>query len=264
MREPVKLRNPSTAMTKFEDTAWAQAGNCHDYQDEADHVVVERQTLFRIVGSFYRKFLGVGQGHRVLDLGCGDGVMGGTLRAMDNSIQLIAVDGSPDMIAAARQRLGDCPSMECRVLTFQEILAQDPCWTKLDLVMSAFAIHHLDRPEKAALFGKIHAMLRAGGYFINVDVLLPQSRVYEDWFYELWTEWIAERQRRLGLAEDFSHVPAQSRARPENKFEDLESHLGLLRQAGFGEVECFYRYGLFGVCGGRKIAPASVQGRRSG
>jgi len=239
-------------MSQFNASTWTQAENCQHYRDTADHYIVERQTLLRILASFHSRFLGVGRSHRVLDLGCGDGILGATVLAVDPSIRLIEVDGSEEMLAAARRRLAGHPQAEYCQRTFQEIITSGPPWTGLDLVVSAFAVHHLEHPEKLELFRKIFAMLRAGGCFINLDVVRPDSAAYEDWFYELWAEWIAERQQRLRLAQDFSRVPAEGRNRPENKYELLGAQLQMLREAGFADVDCFYRYGLFGIYGGRK------------
>jgi SAM-dependent methyltransferase len=42
----------------------------------------------------------------------------------------------------------------------------------LDLVISALALHHLDRPEKADLFARIAGVLHPGGRFVLGDVVI--------------------------------------------------------------------------------------------
>ncbi len=42
-----------------------------------------------------------------------------------------------------------------------------------DLVVSALAIHHLEGPDKAALFARIAGVLRPGGRFVLGDVVIP-------------------------------------------------------------------------------------------
>jgi SAM-dependent methyltransferase len=44
-----------------------------------------------------------------------------------------------------------------------------------DLVVSALAVHHLDGPAKATLFGRIAAALRPGGRFVLGDVVIPED-----------------------------------------------------------------------------------------
>jgi tRNA (cmo5U34)-methyltransferase len=43
------------------------------------------------------------------------------------------------------------------------------------LVVSALAVHHLDGPGKATLFGRIVAVLRPGGRFVLADVIRPDD-----------------------------------------------------------------------------------------
>ena len=239
-------------MSQFENTEWATSESWKGYHDNADNFLLERQTLLQILTSFYRKHLGVGKHNRTLDLGCGDGIIGATLYSVDDSIRLIEVDGSPEMISAARKRLQPSQNAEYHLKTFQRIISESPAWTSMDFVVSSFAIHHLDADEKSALCRRVSEMLKQGGFFVNIDVVLPHHQTYEDWYYSLWVEWIAERQRRLALDSDFTNVPSDARRRPENKYQDLESQMEMLRSAGFCDVECYYRYGLFGIYGGRK------------
>jgi SAM-dependent methyltransferase len=42
-----------------------------------------------------------------------------------------------------------------------------------DLVVSALAVHHLEGPDKAALFARVRGVLRPGGRFVLGDVVIP-------------------------------------------------------------------------------------------
>lgn len=52
--------------------------------------------------------------------------------------------------------------------------------------------------------------------------------------------------------ETFIDVPQVVRERSGNHYESLEAQLEGLVEAGFCEVACHYRYGLFGIYSGRK------------
>jgi tRNA (cmo5U34)-methyltransferase len=65
------------------------------------------------------------------------------------------------MLGAARQRLAGA-ALELRVANLTDPLPAGP----FDLVVSALAIHHLEGPDKAALFGRIAGALRRGGRFV--------------------------------------------------------------------------------------------------
>ena len=105
---------------------------------------------------------------RVLELGVGTGETARRLLDAHPSATLLGVDGSEDMLAAARAAL---PSerVELRLARLQEPL---PTGT-FDLVVSVLAVHHLAGEEKAELFAHIAAALEPGGRFVLGDVVVP-------------------------------------------------------------------------------------------
>jgi SAM-dependent methyltransferase len=76
-------------------------------------------------------------GERILDLGCGDGILTEKLVAL--GARVIGIDSSPDMIAAARRRGIDARIMDARALTFDN---------EFDAVFSNAALHWVkDNPD---------------------------------------------------------------------------------------------------------------------
>jgi tRNA (cmo5U34)-methyltransferase len=239
-------------MTEFADSSWSQSDNVKAYQDDADHYLPERATLLNVLVSFYRHFVKQGDSARVLDLGCGDGIVAAALLRADPSIRLQAIDGSEDMIVAARERLSGLRVGNFRVATFQELIADTIVVGPFDCVVSAFAIHHINLAEKQALFQWVFRNLNSSGVFLNLDVVLPSAPSHEEWYYSLWREWIERHQEENGISKDFRHIPSRARAGPENHYDTLKDQLDALQQAGFAEVECHCRFGLFGIYTGRK------------
>ena len=94
-------------------------------------------------------------GERILDLGCGDGVLTEKLVAL--GAQVVGIDSSPDMIAAARQRGLDARLMDARSLTFQD---------EFDAVFSNAALHWVKDDPDAPIAGAFRA-LKAGGRFVG-------------------------------------------------------------------------------------------------
>lgn len=92
-------------MTKFNKSNWVKAEFSQEYRDNADIYIVERRRLLEILKSFYRHFLSGKQQKRILDLGCGDGIITQELFKVDNSILATLVDGSEDMLNSAKERL---------------------------------------------------------------------------------------------------------------------------------------------------------------
>jgi tRNA (cmo5U34)-methyltransferase len=239
-------------MTEFADSSWSQSDNVKAYQDDADHYLPERALLLNVLVSFYRHFVKQADSARVLDLGCGDGIVSAALLHADPSIYLQAIDGSEDMIAAARERLPGLRAENLHVATFRDLIADTVVVGPFDCVISAFAIHHIDLVEKQLLFRWVFRNLKSSGVFLNLDVVLPSAPSHEDWYYTLWREWIVRHQKENGISNNFRHIPSEARARPENHYDTLKDQLDALRQAGFAEVECHCRFGLFGIYTGMR------------
>ncbi len=94
------------------------------------------------------------QGERILDLGCGDGAL--TTELVARGAKVVAVDGSPDMIAAARARGLDAHVADGQTLGFNG---------EFDAVFSNAALHWMTDPD-AVLTG-VRRALRPGGRFVG-------------------------------------------------------------------------------------------------
>ena len=94
-------------------------------------------------------------GERILDLGCGDGVLSGRIAAL--GVELVGVDSSPDMVEAARRRGIDARLIDGERLPFQ---------SAFDAVFSNAALHWMKQDPDAVIAG-IHRSLKAGGRFVG-------------------------------------------------------------------------------------------------
>lgn len=106
----------------------------------------------------------------ILDLGSGTGVTAQRILAEHPDASLVGVDASEDMLAHARQLLPEATFLARRL---EDRLPEGP----FDLVVSAFAIHHLDAAGKADLFRRVAAALAPAGRFVFVDVVVPTTDV---------------------------------------------------------------------------------------
>ncbi|HEY1075170.1 MAG TPA: methyltransferase domain-containing protein [Fontimonas sp.] len=106
------------------------------------------------------------RGERVLDLGCGDGVL--TQALVDAGAEVLGVDASPALVDAARRRGIDARIVDGQALRFD---------AEFDAVFSNAALHWMKR-DPAAVIGGVCRALKAGGRFVaemggegNVDAI---------------------------------------------------------------------------------------------
>lgn len=246
--EPVLTRPLS--WTNFDKTLWVNSEYSHGYLEQADDIIPDRRYLFHIVCSFLHHFVRV-ESPRICDLGGGDGALAQQILSALPDAMLTLVDGAPAMLTAARSRLGDPPNLRFVQSAFESIINGQAALGPFECIVSSFAIHHLTQAERAALFFRLKDQLAPGGWFLNADTVLPDETVFTDWQYELWREWILETEKHRPRPDSLRDIPDEARGNPDNKSSRLASQLNALRRAGFDNVDCLYRNGIFAVYGGR-------------
>ena len=105
---------------------------------------------------------------RVLELGVGTGQTGRRVLALNPGAELIGIDESAEMLAAAAAQV---PAADLRVHRLEDPLPEGP----FDLIVSALAVHHLDGAGKADLFARIAEQLGPDGRFVLGDVVVPED-----------------------------------------------------------------------------------------
>ncbi|MFA4911072.1 MAG: class I SAM-dependent methyltransferase [Desulfobacteria bacterium] len=240
-------------MTEFDKTRWSAKDFAYEYLETADIRILERRRLLEVLKSFYRYFLGDKQQSTVLDMGCGDGILIHELLKIDGSISATLIDGSEDMLNKARERLAGFKNIHFIKASFQELLYKDIPLPDFGFVVSSLAIHHLAMNEKKSIFNYIYSHLREGGYFVNTDVILSPTEALEKWYLELWKEWIIENQTVLKLESKYEDIISKHTEKEHHsKLDILTDQLNGLKDVGFKDVDCFYKYGIFAMYGGRK------------
>jgi tRNA (cmo5U34)-methyltransferase len=240
-------------MTEFDKTQWAKPEFTQEYRDSADVYIVERKRLLEILKSFYKNFIGNKPESNILDIGCGDGIVIYELLKIDHSIRGTLIDGSEDMLNKAKDRLKDFVNLHFIQGSFQEILNKNTTLQSYDFIVSSLAIHHLTMAEKTALFRTIYSHLNVNGYFLNIDVILAPSDALEQWYLLLWKQWIDERKSFLGVEDNnYDDIIGRYKDNTDNKPDTLDAQIKALQTIGFKDVDCFYKYGIFTMYGGKK------------
>jgi tRNA (cmo5U34)-methyltransferase len=155
----------------------------------------------------------------VLDLGCGDGRLAAlVLEACPTVERVVAIDLSPPMLGRARERFHGDRRAEVRQFDLADSL--EPLGA-FDVIVSGFAIHHLEDQRKRTLFGEVAAQLHPGGLFANLEVVASSSPELHAVFLDA-----------IGR-------PADD---PEDRLADTELQAEWMRQAGLADVHCRWRW----------------------
>lgn len=137
------------------------------------------------------------------------------------------------MVEAARERFRGVGGVEFAMHDLMEPLGRGQ--GRFDVVLSALAIHHLPDERKRTLFAEIFDILEPGGAFFNLDcVASPTAELH------------SLSQAAFGFDErnqDPSDQPAS-----------LRSQLDWLRDAGFTQVDCHWKWLELSLFGGMKPA----------
>lgn len=241
-------------MSEFRESAWSREEFSKNYLERADVYIVERGRMFALAVSFAAHFLSGGKpGLRLLDLGCGDGALAHEMLKTGPSVSATLVDGSEAMLKKAAERLGAYGDVRYVNASFQEMLDGAALHGEFDFCVSSLAIHHLGMEDKSALFLYIYKHLGEGGGFLNMDVVLSPSEELEGWYFALWREWMQRMQAKLGMEGNVEDVIREYKNPASmNRPDTLEAQLTALKDAGFRDVDCYYKNGIFAVFGGRK------------
>jgi SAM-dependent methyltransferase len=193
---------------------WAETNHAREYLERADLISHRGEGEAALL-----EFVPRGT-KRILDLGTGDGRLLALVRREHPETEALAVDFSPAMLKAARERFAG----DSRVVVFEHNMDNPlPDLGKFDAVISSFAIHHLVHERKRELYTEVYAALNAGGVFCNLEhVVSPTPRLHEEFLH------------RIGFTVETED--------PSNKLLDVEMQLGWLREIGFAEVDCHWKW----------------------
>jgi len=195
---------------------------------------------------------------RVLDLGCGDGVILETVLRAVPEASGVGLDFSEPMLERARQRLeGLGPRLELVRGDLRDTAWQRRASGPFDAVVSGFAIHHLPDGRKRALYAEIYERLAPGGAFVNCEHVASPTPEVEAMFDEANAEHLWNQRRRRGEDVTFDEVHREYLTRPDraaNILAPVETQVAWLREIGFHNADCFWKWFELAIFGGYKSA----------
>ncbi len=157
---------------------------------------------------------------RVLDLGTGDGRLLALLRLNRPAMLGMGLDYSDLMLEAAAKRFAGDERIE---LVKHDLAETLPAFGRFDVVVSSMAIHHLEHERKRSLYAEVFDLLEPGGVFANFEhVASPTHRLHVAFF--------------AAIGEPLEDED------PSDHLLDVASQLTWLRELGFDDVDCYWKW----------------------
>ncbi len=157
---------------------------------------------------------------RVLDLGCGDGHLLALVLSHCSDATGVGLDFSPSMLERARGNFAGDQRIKLVEHNMDEPL---PDLGSFDCVVSSFAIHHCADARKRELYAEVFNLVKPNGLFCNLEhVSSPNERIH----------------RRFVQAMNMAPEDED----PSNKLLDVATQLRWLREIGFNDVDCYWKW----------------------
>ena len=203
---------------------WSTAEHSKDYLKRADSIPHRREGEATLL-EFLPESIG-----RFLDLGSGGGRLLALVKEARPNAEAVAVDFSAAMLEVLRNAYrGDAQTS----IVEHDLSSPLPELGKFDAVVSSFAIHHVTHERKRTLYAEIFERINPGGMFLNLEhVASATDRLHESFLAQL---------DLTSETED-----------PSNKLLDLELQLSWLREIGFTDVDCHWKWRELALLAGEK------------
>ncbi|MGA9883561.1 MAG: class I SAM-dependent methyltransferase [Candidatus Acidiferrales bacterium] len=211
---------------------WSTAEHAIEYLRRADaipHRVEGEATLLELLPE---------NALRILDLGSGAGRLLALVKAARPEAQFAALDFSATMLEELHRLFGADPSVQIVAHDFDQPL---PELGRFDAIVSSFAIHHVHHERKRALYSEAFCALNPGGLFANLEHVDSPSRALHAAFL-----------KAIGWEDED----------PSNKLLDLKTQMRWLREIGFADVDCHWKWRELTLFGG--VKPSATSGRPQG
>jgi tRNA (cmo5U34)-methyltransferase len=184
------------------------------------------------------------QAIRVLDLGAGYGALAAAVLEDRPNASAVCYDNSEEMIRLGRERGARFAGR----IEFIRGALDAPDWKErvagpFDAVISARALHHLTHEQRRRLFREAYDLIRPGGCFINADNFRHVSDHLRGLYRGARLRWMGDEERpQQPSGEKLPHGAHYNGS--------MEEELSWLKEAGFRDVDAFWKFTNYGVYGG--------------
>ena len=236
--------------------SWQGQERAEKYEQRADLVLPKRQEMLSVIVQLIP--FEQDQAVQILDLGTGTGVPAQRILQDFPKANVICVDKSAEMMEIGCAKLAEYGDR----VRFVQADLEDSTWNnglphEFDAIVSALAFNLLTDEAKQRLFAQCYEMLKPHGCLVFSDRLRAADEAIDRFYLDQWMSFIVRQTREvLGKEVTLETVMARQRSLDEAagvKSATLEDTLAWLKQAGFAQAECYWKYFQWAAFGASKF-----------
>jgi tRNA (cmo5U34)-methyltransferase len=194
---------------------------------------------------------------RVLDIGAGYGALAVAVLNDRANATAVCLDASEAMLKLGKERARDLKDR----ISFVQGSLESSDWLKsvdgtFDAIISSRALHHFtENQRRRHIFREAFDLVRAGGCFLNADNVRATTKSLNDRYRRARDGYLDRFVRestggKTNLAEVRAASPSTYHGPHNNGY--LEEEHAWLKEAGFEDVDCFWKFTTTVVYGGFK------------
>ena len=173
---------------------------------------------------------------RVLDLGCGNGVLSQLVLKKLPNAYVVGFDMTPKMMEAYEENLSQYRGRYELMLGDYRF---DSIGSNYDIILAGLTLQHLTWGERKDFYKLIYSILNPDGSFILNDIIIDEDWDRRTSEYSSWMEFIAANGEDPAFWLD-KHMTKDYPL-------TLEDHFKWLEQAGFAKMDCYWRFYNFAI-----------------
>ena len=245
-------------MNHENNNVWKSDSTAQDYLKGTRDAIPLATEQIRVIQKIVQK--AVPKVSKILDIGCGDGILGSKLLEYYPEATLILTDLSHEMLKAAKIRMEKYHSST--KIRYIEADMSDSLWelsmkenAPYDVIVSGLAIHHLTHRRKKQIYGEIYDLLAPKGIFINLERVESKSSLGETLNAENYIDSLYDHHKNNDPSVNREEIANQYFYRPlkqSNILASVEMQTKWLEELGYKNVDIFFKIFEIAIFGGTK------------
>ncbi len=190
----------------------------------------------------YNLFPNEDKNYRVLDLGCGNGILSELVFQKLPNSYIVGFDLTESMLNSFEKKLSKYSG---RFELKQGDFRTDSIGNEYDIIIAGLTLQHLTWDEREKFYKTLYSSTNENGLFIARDIIIDENRDVVNDQYCYWKEFMKSQ----GEDPDFWYSKHIEKDYPIT----LTDHFAWLQNAGFSEAACQWRLYNFAITTAKKL-----------